>query len=94
MLAEKEDSRSFKKKDHFRLLGVDYYYEGDPAVLAAWKKITRKYLLILESSGRDFSGNGLRCTKSHMVADLSEWKLEAFLGLLTEKGEVQKNGSV
>ena len=31
----KEDSRSFKKKDHFRLLGVDYYYEGDPAVLAA-----------------------------------------------------------
>ena len=24
----KEDSRSFKKKDHFRLLGVDYYYEG------------------------------------------------------------------
>ena len=30
----KEDSRSFKKKDHFRLLGVDYYYEGDPAVLA------------------------------------------------------------
>ena len=31
----KEDSRSFKKKDHFRLLGVDYYYEGDPAVLAS-----------------------------------------------------------
>ena len=37
----KEDSRSFKKKDHFRLLGVDYYYEGDPAVLAACRRPVR-----------------------------------------------------
>ena len=29
----------------------------------------------------------LRCTKKVLVADLSEWKLEAFLGLLAEKGE-------
>ena len=58
----KEDSRSFKKKDHFRLLGVDYYYNGDPAVLA-------------------------RCTKKVLIADLSEWKLNGFLGLLAEKGE-------
>ena len=45
----KEDSRSFKKKDHFRLLGVDYYYEGDSAVLAAcMEKNIRRSSLTLE----------------------------------------------
>ena len=42
----KEDSRSFKKKDHFRLLGVDYYYEGDPAVLAACMEKDYQEILI------------------------------------------------
>ena len=42
----KEDSRSFKKKDHFRLLGVDYYYEGDPAMLAACMEKDYQEILI------------------------------------------------
>ena len=29
----------------------------------------------------------LRCTKKVLIADLSEWKLNGFLGLLAEKGE-------
>ena len=34
----KEDSRSFKKKDHFRLLGVDYYYEGMDLYDCIWQR--------------------------------------------------------
>ena len=32
----------------------------------------------------------LRCSEKILIADLSEWKLEAFLGLLAEKGESAK----
>ena len=84
----KEDSRSFKKKDHFRLLGVDYYYEGDPAVLAAcMEKDYQEILIDFGKVREEVFPEWLRCTKKVLVADLSEWKLEAFLGLLTEKGE-------
>ena len=34
---------------------------------------------------------GLRCTKKVLVADLSEWKLESFLGLFTEKEKTGKD---
>ena len=84
----KEDSRSFKKKDHFRLLGVDYYYEGDPAVLAAcMEKDYQEILIDFGKVREEIFPEWLRCTKKVLVADLSEWKLEAFLGLLAEKGE-------
>ena len=87
----KEDSRSFKKKDHFRLLGVDYYYEGDPAVLAAcMEKDYQEILIDFGKVREEIFPEWLRCTKKVLVADLSEWKLEAFLGLLTEKGEAAK----
>ena len=88
----KEDSRSFKKKDHFRLLGVDYYYEGDPAVLAACME--KKYQEILIDFGEvrdEVFPEWLRCSEKILIADLSEWKLESFLGLFTEKEKTGKD---
>ena len=72
----KEDSRSLKKKDHFRLLGVDYYYEGDPAVLRVWKKITRKYSLISEKSGKRFfrNGSGVQKKSWSQTCQNGSWK--------------------
>ncbi len=84
----KEDSRAYKKKDHFRLLGVDYYYEGNPALLAACMEKEYQEILIDFGTIRDeIFPEWLRCTKKILIADLSEWKLEKFLGLLREKGE-------
>ena len=88
----KEDSRSFKKKDHFRLLGVDYYYNGDPAVLAACME--KKYQEILIDFGEvrdEVFPEWLRCSEKILIADLSEWKLESFLGLFTEKEKTGKD---
>lgn len=60
----KEDSRSFKKKDHFRLLGVDYYYEGDPAVLAAcMEKDYQEILIDFGKVREEVFPEWLRCTK-------------------------------
>ncbi len=60
----KEDSRSFKKKDHFRLLGVDYYYEGDPAVLAAcMEKDYQEILIDFGKVREEIFPEWLRCTK-------------------------------
>ena len=88
----KEDSRSFKKKDHFRLLGVDYYYEGDPAVLAAcMEKDYQEILIDFGKVREEVFPEWLRCTKKVLVADLSEWKLESFLGLFTEKEKTGKD---
>lgn len=86
--AGKEGSRSLKGKDHFRLLGVDYYCEGDLTVLAeCMEKDYQEILIDFGEIREKIFPEWLRCTKKVLVADLSEWKLEAFLGLLTEKGE-------
>ena len=88
----KEDSRSFKKKDHFRLLGVDYYYEGDPAVLAAcMEKDYQEILIDFGKVREEVFPEWKKKKKKVLVADLSEWKLESFLGLFTEKEKTGKD---
>ena len=80
--AGKEGGSSLKEKDHFRLLGVDYYCEGTPTVLAAcMEKDYQEILIDFGEIKEEIFPEWLRCTKKVLVADLSEWKLEAFLGM-------------
>ena len=91
----KEDSRSFKKKDHFRLLGVDYYYEGDPAVLAAcMEKDYQEILIDFGKVREEVFPEWLRCTKKVLVADCQNGSWKHFWDYWQRKGKVQKNGSV
>ena len=79
------------KKEPFRVLEVDFYCQGGPEVLAAcMEKDYQEILIDFGKVREEVFPEWLRCTKKVLVADLSEWKLEAFLGLLTEKGESAK----
>ena len=80
------------KKEPFRVLEVDFYCQGGPEVLAACME--KKYQEILIDFGEvrdEVFPEWLRCSEKILIADLSEWKLESFLGLFTEKEKTGKD---
>ena len=72
----------------YRMFGVTYYLRGDPRVLARCMDGSYDDIIIdfgeMRTAIRD---EWLRCTVKIMTAALSEWKLEAFMELLTGEEE-------
>ena len=59
-----------------------------------WLRVWKKYQEILIDFGEvrdEVFPEWLRCSKKILIADLSEWKLESFLGLFTEKEKTGKD---
>lgn len=76
----------------WRILGVAYYKEGNSQVLAACMNGTYDEIIIDFGELRpSIRAEWLRCTVQVLTGALSEWKLEAFLELLTEEEE-RRNG--
>lgn len=72
----------------YRILGVTYYVQGDPRALARCMDGSYDDIVIdfgeMRPSIRD---EWLRCAVKIMTAALSEWKIGAFMELLTEEDE-------
>lgn len=68
----------------YKIFGVTYYMRGDPRVLARCMDGSFDDIIIDFGEMReDIRSEWLRCTVKIMSAALSEWKLEAFLELLS-----------
>ena len=72
----------------YKIFGVTYYMQGDPRVLARCMDGSFDDIIIDFGEMREsIRAEWLRCTVKIVSAALSEWKLEAFLELLTGKEE-------
>lgn len=70
----------------FRLLDVDYYLQGEKEALASCIRAGYEEILIDFGPMRpQIRPEWFRCSKRILTAALSEWKLDAFLGFLTEE---------
>ena len=61
--------------------------------LRVWKKKYQEILIDFGEVRDEVFPEWLRCSEKILIADLSEWKLESFLGLFTEKEKREKTGS-
>lgn len=76
----------------YKILGVTYYKEGNSQVLAACMNGAYEEIIIDFGEMRpSIRGEWLRCTVKVVTGALSEWKLGAFLELLTEEEDC-RNG--
>lgn len=79
-------------EDTYKILGVTYYLQGTPHVLAACMDGSYDAVVIDFGEIRpSIRAEWLRCDVKIITAALSEWKLEAFLELLSE-GEGRRAG--
>lgn len=70
----------------YKILGVTYFMQGSPHVLAACMDGTYDEIIIDFGEMRpDIRADWLRCGVTIITAALSDWKLEAFLELLSEE---------
>ena len=70
----------------YPLFEADYYKTGDPRLLAQCMEDAYDDIIIDFGEMRDaIRGEWLRCSIQVITASLSEWKLEAFLELLSEE---------
>lgn len=85
-------SRAGGRKEYsnhvYKILGVTYYMQGDPHILARCMDGSFDDIIIDFGEMREtIRAEWLRCTVKIVEAALSEWKLEAFLELLTGEEE-------
>ncbi|MCB7064106.1 MULTISPECIES: hypothetical protein [Clostridia] len=72
----------------YKIFGVAYYMQGDPRVLARCMDGSYDDIVIDFGEMRaSIRAEWLRCTVKIITASLSEWKLKAFMELLTEEDE-------
>lgn len=84
MMKGRTDNQAESAQYVYRILGVTYYRQGSPRVLARCMDGTYDDIVIDYGEMRSsIRSEWLRCTVKIMTAALSEWKLEAFLELLT-----------
>lgn len=78
-----------KYSDHaYKILGVTYYMQGAPHILARCMDGSFDDIIIDFGEMREtIRAEWLRCTVKIVESALSEWKLEAFLELLTGEEE-------
>ena len=70
----------------YKIFGVAYYMQGDPRVLARCMDGSYDDIVIDFGEMRaSIRAEWLRCEVKIVMAALSEWKLEAFLELLSEE---------
>lgn len=88
------DDKEVRPDRAFRLLEVDYYPQGEKEALAAC--IRSGYDEILVDFGpmrQEIRAEWFRCPERILAVSLSEWKVEAFLGFLTEEEDLGKGWS-
>lgn len=78
-------------EEGFRLLEVDYYHRGDAGVLTRCMGLGYEDIVIdFGEMRQQIRTEWLRCGINVVTASLSEWKLEAFLELLSGEEKRQK----
>lgn len=70
----------------YKIFGVTYYMQGDPSILASCLGgIYDEIIIDFGELRPSIRAEWLRCEVKIVMAALSEWKLEAFLELLSEE---------